>query len=93
MGSLYQERMRMDMWNQHYAVGTEVVVRVAEGEAGGVTASPAMLVDGVAVVLLVGVAKPAPVSRIRPTTFNFTPLDKALPPLPIDDLLDRCPEI
>lgn len=93
MGSLYKERMRADLWNLHYAAGTEVLVGEPGAEAAAVTHSPAFLQDGVAVVILLGVAKFAPLSSIRPKVYNFTPLDKAVPALPIDDLLDRCPEI
>ncbi len=90
MGTIGQERMRAKLWNQHYAVGTAVLVATGDGDAPGVTAGAAELVDGVAVVLMEGHPAPVSVSRIRPQVYNFTPLDRPSSPL-LDDLADRCP--
>jgi len=89
MGTPYQERLSAELWNEYYGVGTAVVVRRGEDETPGVTAGPARVRGGVAVVRMEGMAEAAPLANLRPATYNFKPL--ASPSLPQEDWDERCP--
>lgn len=45
MGTPYQEKIGVELWNKHYPPGTAVLVRGAEGETPGVTTGHAYLLD------------------------------------------------